>query len=69
MALAQETKYGIATKYGLSVEELEKLNPQIIPGLQVGEVLTIKTKQENTALIVNKDKYEVQPKRNVIQFI
>ena len=65
VALAQETKYGIATKYGLSVEELEKLNPQIIPGLQVGEVLTIKTKQDNTAIIVNKDKYEVQPKETL----
>ena len=28
--LAQETKYGIATKYGLTVAELEKLNPQIV---------------------------------------
>lgn len=63
--LAQETKYGIATKYGLSVEELEKLNPQIVSGLKVDEVLTIKTTQENKAIIVNKDKYEVQSKETL----
>ena len=63
--LAQETKYGIATKYGLSVEELEKLNPQIVSGLKVGEVLTIKTTQENKTVIVNKEKYEVQSKETL----
>lgn len=40
--LTQETKYGIATKYGLTVAELEKLNPQIVEGLNVGVVLLLK---------------------------
>ena len=63
--VAQETKYGIATKYGLSVEELEKLNPQIAEGLRVGEILKIKTTQEKKVSIVGKGQYEVQPKETL----
>jgi len=63
--VAQETKYGIATKYGLSVEELEKLNPQIVEGLKVGEILKIKTTQEKKVSIVGKGQYEVQPKETL----
>lgn len=63
--VAQETKYGIATKYGISVEELEKLNPQIVEGLKVGEILKIKTTQEKKVSIVGKGQYEVQPKETL----
>lgn len=61
----KETKYGIAIKYGISVEDLEKLNPQIIDRLQVGEILKIKTNQERKALVAGKDQYEVQPKETM----
>ncbi len=47
----KETKYGIATKYGISVEQLEKLNPEIIENLPIGFKLLIsgkKNKTENT---------------------
>ncbi|WP_395053249.1 LysM peptidoglycan-binding domain-containing protein [Flavobacterium sp.] len=37
----KETKYGIATKYGISVEELEKLNPEILENLPIGFKLKI----------------------------
>lgn len=38
----KETKYGIAKKYGMSVTELETLNPEIKAGLQIGFRLKIK---------------------------
>jgi len=63
--VAQQTKYGIASKYGLTVEELEKLNPQIAEGLKVGEILKIKTTQENKVSIVGKGQYEVQSKETL----
>lgn len=42
VVLAKETKYGIATKYGITIEELEKKNPEIVNGLQIGQTLLIK---------------------------
>ncbi|MFM7895581.1 MAG: LysM peptidoglycan-binding domain-containing protein, partial [Flavobacterium sp.] len=39
---AKETKYGIATKYGLTVTELEQLNPHIVGGLNVGQTVVLK---------------------------
>ena len=40
--LAKETKYSIAKQYNMSVEELEKKNPEIIESLPVGFQLLIK---------------------------
>lgn len=40
--LAKETKYSIAKQYGVSIEELEKRNPEIGSGLPVGYKLLIK---------------------------
>lgn len=39
---AKETKFGIAKQYGISIEELEKKNPEIVTSLPVGYRLTIK---------------------------
>ena len=38
----QETKFGIAKKYNITIQELERLNPQIVEGLEVGQILKIK---------------------------
>lgn len=38
----KETKFGIAKQYNISVEELEKRNPEIVASLPVGYRLTIK---------------------------
>lgn len=46
----QETKYGIAKKYNLTIEELERLNPQIKDGLEVGQTLKIKENNEIVSL-------------------
>lgn len=40
--LPKETKFGIAKKYGITLAELEKLNPSIHKKLRVGAVLKIK---------------------------
>jgi LysM repeat protein len=40
--LTKETKYSIAKQYGISIEELEKKNPEIVAGLPVGFKLLIK---------------------------
>lgn len=42
VVLTKETKYGIAKQYGITVEELEKKNPEIVGGLQVGQTLLVK---------------------------
>ncbi len=39
--LPKETKYGIATKYGITVDELEKQNPEIVASLPIGYKLKI----------------------------
>lgn len=43
----QETKFGISKKYNISIEELERLNPQIVEGLEVGQILKIKEESVN----------------------
>jgi LysM repeat protein len=40
--IAKETKFSIAKQYGISIEELEKRNPEIVNSLPVGQRLTIK---------------------------
>jgi LysM repeat protein len=39
--LAKETKYSIAKKYGITIEKLEKLNPEIKDGLKIGNKLIV----------------------------
>jgi LysM repeat protein len=45
--LPKETKYGIATKYSITVEELERQNPVIVANLPIGYVLKIDTLNSN----------------------
>jgi LysM repeat protein len=40
--LPKETKYSIAKAYGITIEELERKNPEIIPNLPIGYKLIIK---------------------------
>jgi LysM repeat protein/ABC-type branched-subunit amino acid transport system substrate-binding protein len=40
--LSKETKYSIAKQYGMTIEELEKRNPEIVVSLPVGYELLIK---------------------------
>jgi LysM repeat protein len=58
--LPKETKYSIAKLYGITIEELEKKNPEIIPNLPIGYKLLIK----GTASKVDKVAV-VEPKKEV----
>ncbi|WP_428231570.1 LysM peptidoglycan-binding domain-containing protein [Flavobacterium sp.] len=42
---SQETKFSIAKKYGISIDQLESQNPEIVNGLIVGNKLAINTKE------------------------
>ncbi|MFV5686795.1 LysM peptidoglycan-binding domain-containing protein [Flavobacterium sp. GB2R13] len=46
--LPKETKYGIAKQYGITVQELEKQNPEIKNKLRVGYKLNIRSANSNT---------------------
>lgn len=53
----KETKYSISKKYGITIEQLEMQNPEIINGLVVGTKLAInknaiKAKNENEELMI-----------------
>lgn len=37
----KETKFGLSKRYGVTIEELENLNPQIVNGLQIGQKVAI----------------------------
>ena len=44
---AKETKYSISKKYGITIDQLESQNPEIVNGLIIGTKLAINTKQIN----------------------
>lgn len=57
----QETKFSIAKKYNITIEELEKKNPEIVTNLPVGFNLLIKGNRpkETKEIPVNADKKEL----------
>ncbi|MDT0686176.1 amino acid ABC transporter substrate-binding protein [Autumnicola psychrophila] len=67
VVIPKETKYGIARKYGLTVQELEEMNPTV-DVLQPGIMLKVGTDVlENEPVIITDETfefYEVQPKEN-----
>lgn len=54
--LPKETKYGISRKYGLTINELEALNPESKKGLAVGTKLVVKKGIEKEITPVEKTK-------------
>lgn len=63
--LPKETKYGIARKYGISINELESMNPEMGDTLQIGVVLKVPESEVVADATVDEslfDLYEVQPK-------
>jgi len=78
--LAKETKYSIAKKYGITIAELEKKNPEIVPNLTVGSHLLIKGNPTKNPVLPQKETikkevavapvkkyatYEVKPKETL----
>jgi LysM repeat protein len=63
--MPKETKYGIARKYGITIAELEKLNPGMGENLQIGTLLTVPEDSVIDSATIEDDNfefYEVQPK-------
>jgi len=61
----KETKYGIARKYGISIVELEKLNPNLPNNFPVGSVLKVPAISVTDSATIQEDNfgfYEVLPK-------
>jgi LysM repeat protein len=76
--LPKETKYSIAKQYGITIEELEKRNPEIIPNLAIGQKLVIQGSAPKGTTIapqkeavkpavskINYIDYEVKPKETL----
>lgn len=64
---AQETKWGIAHSYGLTIEELEAINPEIKDGLKVGQEIKLPIRSEKPE-VVSVEKYvfyDVKPKQTM----
>ena len=61
--LPKETKYSIAKKYGITIEELEKKNPEIVSNLPVGYKLVIK----GNAPKVDKTAPAVEAKKEIVK--
>jgi LysM repeat protein len=61
---AKETKYGIARKYGITILELEAMNPTMGESLQIGTVLKVPEAAVISSASIDEDYdfYEVQPK-------
>ena len=60
----KETKWRLAYRYGITIQELEQLNPQIKYGLKIGQEIVIpkRTVEETKALEEAFNYYKVKPK-------
>ncbi len=71
--LPKETKYSIAKQYGITIEELEKKNPEIVSNLPIGYHLLVKGNPEKNMEPVKNNpvasqkyaSYEVKPKETL----
>jgi LysM repeat protein len=63
--LAKETKFSIAKKYGITIEELEHKNPEIIPNLTIGYELLIKGSRPKTVVKTAVPEVKVAPVKPV----
>lgn len=64
--LAKETKYSIAKKYGITIAELEKKNPEVVSNLPIGFKLLIKgnaPKADKIVAIIESKKEIVESKK------
>ncbi|WP_395045397.1 LysM peptidoglycan-binding domain-containing protein [Flavobacterium sp.] len=65
----KETKYAIATKYAISVEELERQNPEVVDNLPIGFILKINKNNINNTSIINEIKAIEKPKEIIAKDI
>ena len=62
----KETKYGIATKYGITVEELEKQNPEVKENLPIGYVLKI-SKLVTNAVVPKSEVFKPEVEKSKVE--
>ena len=64
LVLPKETKWRLAYRYGITVQALEELNPQIKDGLKIGQEIVVpkRTTSETQALEEEFNYYKVKPK-------
>jgi LysM repeat protein len=60
--LAKETKYSIAKQHGITVEELEKKNPEVVANLPIGYKLIIKGTAPKASSLTN----QAQPSKDAL---
>lgn len=68
---AKETKWGIAHSYGLTIEELEDLNPEIKDGLKIGQEIKL-PKRTVKPVVASSEQfafYNVKPKQTMYTLI
>ena len=62
----KETKYGLARKYGITIAELERMNPTMGDSLKIGFSLVVPNKTVTESAVIEEEEdfefYEVQPK-------
>ena len=58
----KETKFSISKKYGISIEELEKQNPETVTSFPIGLKLTILSNSKNKVSVVVKKESEITKK-------
>jgi LysM repeat protein len=65
----KETLFGIAKQYNMSVEEIEKLNPEVKEGLKIGQLIQLKPQKVKAPVAEINQKqvlyHEVQPKETL----
>jgi LysM repeat protein len=54
---SKETKYGLARKYGITIAQLEQLNPGMGSGLQEGSVIKVPNVQSETQAVIDESQY------------
>lgn len=54
---AKETKYGIARIYGITISELEAINPDMEEGLKEGAVINVPKKEVTDSAAIDTEKY------------
>lgn len=55
---AKETKFGIARKYGITIAQLESLNPEMGADLKVGEILNVPETSVIESAIIEDEEFE-----------
>lgn len=63
----KEGKFGISRKYGMTIAELEAMNPNMEEPIQPGQILKVKGKVAQESAVIEDDRfmfYEVKPKEN-----